>query len=244
MKQSFLLNIVVPVYNEEAVLKKFLSVLKKSVLRYNYEIIFVDDGSEDNSLKILLGFLENDELIKVVKLKRNFGQQNAIYAGLCYAKGDCVVVLDADLQDPPHYIQQMIEKWSEGYKIVFAQRKSRNDNLIKKITAYFFYRIYKLFINRRAFLDTGDFYLLDKKVIKNLIDVPESRFFLRGMIAKLAFPTTRVLVDREVRHLGKTKYSTIKMIKLAFYAFWQMSTKTKGKSGKDFIETIIYASKN
>lgn len=243
MKQPFLLNIIVPVYNEEAVLERFFSTLKKSIFKYNYKIIFIDDGSTDHSLELLMGFLAKDKSIEIIKLKRNFGQQNAIYTGLTCAKGDCAVVLDADLQDPPRYICDMVEKWQEGHKIVFAQRKSRSDNLIKKITAYFFYRGYKLLINRNSYLDTGDFYLLDKKVISNVVSIPESRFFLRGTIAKEALGSTSILVDRDPRILGKTKYSTKKMLKLAFHAFLQSKIKTKKKSKTDFIEKIFYASK-
>lgn len=242
MNQTFLLSIIVPIFNEEDILKKFFPTLKESISEYNYEIIFVDDGSKDSSLKLLRTFLKNDRTIKIIKLKRNFGQQNAIYTGLCCAIGDCAVVLDADLQDPPHYIRQMILEWQKGNKIVFAQRKSRDDNFIKKMCAYLFYRIYKLIINNKAYPDTGDFYLIDKKVLKNIINIPESRFFLRGIIARETSTKTSILIHRKARCLGKTKYSTKKMLKLAFHAFCQPKLKTRKKEAKDFIDKIIYES--
>lgn len=244
MKQSFLLSIIVPVHNEEACIKQFFLILKKNTSMYDCEIIFVDDGSTDNSLNLLLDFLKKDRLVKIVKLKKNFGQQIAIFSGLDCAKGDCAIVLDADLQDPPRFIRPMVVKWQKGYKIVFAQRKSRKDAILKKMTAYIFYRVYKLIANKEAYMDTGDFYLLDKKVVKNIINIPESRFFLRGIIAKETLPKTTVSIYRENRLLGETKYSTKKMLRLAFDALLQSKMRTKEKFENNFIEKIFYDHKN
>lgn len=243
-REKLFLSIVVPLYNEKAVLKKFFSTLIKNISRYNYEIIFVDDGSCDSSLEILLLLSVNNKSIKIVKLKRNLGQQIAICTGLKHARGDCVIVLDADLQDPPHYIHQMISKWREGYKIVFAQRVARKDNFVKQISAFIFYRLYKFFVNRKALLDVGDFYLLDKEVVKNILESKQARYFLRGTIAKQPLLHTQILIIREARLLGKTKYSVIKMLKLAICAFLQANIKQVTALETDYVEQVIYESKN
>ena len=214
MKSS--IDIIIPIYNEEETIPLLIDRLEK--LRtansdYHFNLICVDDGSRDRSLAILRPLLqENDQLIC---LSRNFGHQIALTAGLDYSTADAAVIIDADLQDPPEVIPDLIARWHEGFQIVYAQRRSRVDSTFKKWTAYVYYRLLNVLATVDIPPDTGDFRLLDREVVTALQNYPERNRFLRGIIASLGFKQTSVLFDRQPRQLGETKYPFSKMLKFA-----------------------------
>lgn len=214
MKPS--VDIIIPIYNEEEsipLLLDRLERLKAAHPDYDFNLICVDDGSRDGSVEKLRSLLKpNDQLIC---LSRNFGHQIALTAGLDHSTADATVIIDADLQDPPEVIPDLIARWQEGFQIVYAQRRSRVDSSFKKMTAYTFYRLLNLLATVEIPPDTGDFRLLDKVVVEALHNYPERNRFLRGIIASLGFKQTSVLFDRQPRSLGETKYPLSKMVKFA-----------------------------
>jgi dolichol-phosphate mannosyltransferase len=214
---KFIISLVLPVYNESKnireLYKRCCEVLKKY---QNLEIIFIDDGSTDNSFELITEIAQkNRKNIKVIRFSRNFGHQIAITAGIDYASGDVVIIMDSDFQDPPEIIPEMIKKWEEGYEIVYAKRRKRKDSLLKKLTAYLFYRLLQKMANLNIPVDVGDFRLMDKKVVNALRQMREHSRFMRGLTSWVGFKQTHVLFDRNERKYGKTSYSFIKMIKFA-----------------------------
>lgn len=212
------LSIVVPVYNEEKSIRLMYDRLLASVtvISHNFEIIFVNDGSRDNSFLELLKLSKEDTRIKYINFSRNFGHQIAVTAGLDLSKGDAVVIIDGDLQDPPEVIPEMYAKHKEGFEVVYGQRlKRKGESFFKKITAKYFYRILKKITSVNIPIDTGDFRLIDRKIVNDLKNMPEQNKFLRGQIAWLGYRQTSVFFERDERKFGETGYPFSKMLKFA-----------------------------
>lgn len=216
--KSMEISIVVPLYNEEKNIRLMHDRLVSSILKItsNFEIIYVNDGSNDNSFLELLKLSNEDERVKYINFSRNFGHQIAVTAGLDYSKGAAVVIIDGDLQDPPEVIPEMYALYKEGFEVVYGQRlKRKGDNFFKKITAKYFYRILKKITSINIPLDTGDFRLIDQKIVKDLKNMPEQNKFLRGQIAWLGYRQTSVFFERDERKFGETGYPFSKMLKFA-----------------------------
>lgn len=221
-------SIVVPMYNEEEVVKETSKRLKAVMESsgVSYEIIYVNDGSRDKTVDILQEICEQDNSLKLINFSRNFGHQIAITAGMDYASGDCIVVIDGDLQDPPEVILKMIEKWREGYEVVYGKRLERKgDTFFKKISAAAFYRLLRSMTDVDIPVDTGDFRLIDRKVCDELKRIHEKNRYIRGLISWLGFRQTAVEFVREERFAGVTKYPLKKMIRFAFDAITSFSYK-------------------
>ena len=216
--KSLEISIVIPLYNEEKNIRLMYDRLVSSILKItsNFEIIYVNDGSKDNSFLELVKLSKEDERVKYINFSRNFGHQIAVTAGLDYSKGAAVVIIDGDLQDPPEVIPEMYAKHKEGFEVVYGQRlKRKGDNFFKKITAKYFYRILKKITSINIPLDTGDFRLINQKIVKDLKNMPEQNKFLRGQIAWLGYRQTSVFFERDERKFGETGYPFSKMLKFA-----------------------------
>ena len=223
---NFLLSIIIPVFNEEKNVVPLLKRLIPSIKKNQYEIIFVDDGSSDKTDYVIKKQIEKNKNIKLISFNRNFGHQMALSAGYKNAKGDVVISLDADLQDPPEIITQMIEKWEKGAKIVYAKREKREvDGFFKKQTAQIFYKFINLLSDTPIPTDVGDFRLLDKEIVSLLNNLPEQSRFLRGLVAWGNYPTEYVFFEREKRHTGVTHYGLLKMMNFALEGITSFSTK-------------------
>lgn len=221
-------SVVVPVYNEEEVVKECYFRLKYVMDSTNepYEIIFVNDGSKDNTYKIVSEICENDKNVKCIDFSRNFGHQLAITAGMNYAIGQAIVVIDADLQDPPEVILEMLKKWKEGYQVVYGKRlKRKGETVFKRVTAKAFYRVLRKLTEVDIPVDAGDFRLIDRRVCDALNKINEKNRYVRGIISWLGFKTTYVEFEREKRFAGETKYPLKKMIKFATDAIISFSYK-------------------
>lgn len=214
-------SIVIPVFNEEAVLPLLMRRLDLLLgeLREPVEAIIVDDGSTDSSPIVLQALVARDPRYRYIGLSRNFGHQVAITAGMDAAEGKAIIVMDADLQDPPEVVQQLIAKWQEGYDVVYARRLSRaGESPFKRSTAHLFYRMLSRIASVHIPADVGDFRLIDRKVLDALREMPERDRFVRGMIAWLGFRQTEVAFHRQERIAGETKYPLFKMVRLAMNA--------------------------
>ncbi len=221
-------SVIVPMYNEELVIEHTYERLKETMDEAGepYELIFVNDGSKDRTVELVNLIAECDPNVRLVDFSRNFGHQIAISAGMDYAKGDAVVVIDADLQDPPSVILAMIEKWKEGYEVVYGRRlKRKGETLFKKLTAKAFYRLLRSMTNVDIPLDTGDFRLIDRKVCDVLRGLKEKNRFVRGLISWIGFRQTSVEYVREERFAGETKYPLKKMISFALDGITSFSYK-------------------
>ena len=228
MSNKVVYSIIVPLYNEELVIYESYRRLKKVMdcANENYEIIFVNDGSRDKTRDKVEEICESDEKIKLINFSRNFGHQAAITAGMDLALGDAVVVIDADLQDPPEVILKMIEKWKEGYEVVYGKRiKREGETLFKKATAKMYYRLLKSMTSVDVPVDTGDFRLIDRKVCDALISLPEKNRYVRGLVSWVGYKQTCVEFTRQERFAGDTKYPLKKMIKFAFDGITSLSYK-------------------
>lgn len=211
-------SIIAPFFNEECVLMEFYKRISGifTDLGETFEIVFIDDGSSDDSLKIIRSISKKDSRVKVISLSRNFGHQIAITAGIDYAEGDAVVIIDVDLQDPPEVIPELISSWKQGYEVVFAVRKSRQgESLLKLVAASIFYRFMRLIVSINIPVDTGDFRLIDRKVVLALRKLHERNRFMRGLSMWVGFKSVGVSYIRHQRFAGKTKYPVLKMIKFA-----------------------------
>ena len=216
MKPVF--SFILPILNEEETLAETYRRLAKIMdgLNAEGEILLVDDGSRDRSLEMMRDLRERDPRVRYLSLARNFGHQIAVTAGLRFAQGDAVIVLDADLQDPPELIPALVEKWREGYQVVYAQRTARQrEGPAKKLFAYLFYRVLRLLTNVDMPADTGDFCLMDRKVVDVLNALPERGRYLRGLRAWVGFRQTAVPFEREPRFAGQVKYTFSKSFGLA-----------------------------
>ena len=212
------LSVIIPIYNEEMNLvpmnNRIIAAL--SPLQLHYEIIYVNDGSKDNSLPIIMGLSEENASVKYIDFSRNFGHQIAISAGLEHAVGERIVIMDGDGQDPPELIPALLTKSKEGFEVVYAKRKKRKgESFLKKLTAKLFYRFLANITQIEIPLDTGDFRLIHRKVQKVLLNMPEQHKYLRGQIAWIGFNSTFVEYDREERMGGNTKFTYGKMMRFA-----------------------------
>ena len=221
-----MISIVLPIYNEEAGLASFVSELSLELTKTseNAEVIFVNDGSKDNSLTLIKRLCEENKDFKYIDLSRNFGHQIAVSAGIDYAKGDKIMLIDSDGQDPPAVMHQMLAKMEEGYDVVYAQRIKRADeSALKKLTAKFFYKFLNKITSIEIPVDTGDFRIINRKVANALKQMPEKQRYLRGQIAWLGFKQTAVSYERLGRNAGETGYTYRKMIRLALDAITSFS---------------------
>jgi dolichol-phosphate mannosyltransferase len=189
-------------------------------------LLFVNDGSVDRTAELIEGFARSDQSVKLLDFSRNFGHQIAITAGMDYARGDAIVIIDADLQDPPELIPQMIEKWQEGYEVVYARRSKRNgETLFKKWTAALFYRLLGALAEVNIPLDTGDFRLIDRKVCDAMHGIREKNRFVRGLISWVGFRQIAIEYVREERYAGETKYPLKKMLRFSIDGITSFSYK-------------------
>lgn len=223
-----LISIIVPMYFEEEVAEecynRLTSVARENNL--NYEIIFVNDGSTDKTLDILEEMAKKDSRVKIISFSRNFGHQIAVTAGIDKARGDAAVIIDADLQDPPELIPHMIKLWQDGFDVVYGKRKKREgESSFKLVTAKLFYRFLNNMSSVKIPMDTGDFRLIDRKVILELKNMPEHNRFLRGMSSWIGFKQIALEYHRKERFAGETKYPLKKMIKFALDGIFSFSSK-------------------
>lgn len=225
MARDFLLSVIIPVYNEDQNISPLLEKLLPIVKKYSYEIIFIDDGSTDNTVREIKKFTK-DPAIKLVSFNRNFGHQMALACGYQIARGDAVISMDADLQDPPEIIPDMVQKWQKGAMVVYAQRKNRDvDSYSKKWTARLFYKFINFLSDTPIPQEVGDFRLLDQKVVGYLNHLPEQSRFYRGLVAWGSFPCEYIPFKRDQRHAGTTHYTISKMMNFALDGITSFSTK-------------------
>jgi dolichol-phosphate mannosyltransferase len=228
MKRNVRYTIIVPVYNEEAVIQESYRRLTRVMESTGepYELLFINDGSEDRTAEMIEGFAEKNECVKLLDFSRNFGHQIAITAGIDYASGDAIVIIDADLQDPPELIPKMIEKWQEGYEVVYAKRSQRKgETLFKKWTAALFYRLIGAMAEVNIPHDTGDFRLMDRKVCDAMQSIREKNRFVRGLVSWVGFRQTAIEYVREERYAGETKYPLKKMLRFSMDGITSFSYK-------------------
>jgi polyisoprenyl-phosphate glycosyltransferase len=221
------LSVVIPLHNEAANLDQLFARLLPVLERLNltYEIVCVDDGSTDSSVTRLLELRQRIPALKLVSLSRNFGKDVALSAGFDYARGAAVVPLDADLQDPPELIEQMVVKWREGFDVVYATRRRREgESMVKRATARYFYRIFDQITDIPIPHDTGDFRLLDRRVVDVLVRLPERTRFMKGLFAWVGFRQTALLYDREPRNAGQTKWNYWRLWNFAIDAVTSFSS--------------------
>ena len=213
-----LISYVLPVYNEAEGIKHFHTELTSAVAQrpeFDFEFIYVNDGSADGSLRILHDMAKNDPRVRVIDFARNFGHQIAITAGLDYAAGEAVIVMDTDLQDPPRVSLEMIDAWLAGAEVVQARRRTRRDTPFKRATAHAYYRVLRSCSDVDIPVDTGDFRLLNRRAAEELRSFRERSRFIRGMVASMGFNQQELLFDRDERLAGETKYPMRKMLRLA-----------------------------
>lgn len=214
-----LISYIFPIYNEsgniDLLYKTILETTKPLKKTYDLEFIFINDGSRDNSLGKLYAIMERDARVKVINFARNYGHQIAVTAGIDEAKGDAVIIMDSDMQDPPKVSLELIKKWEEGYGVAYAQRRTRKDTFFKKLTAKWFYIILQKLADIEIPRNTGDFRLMDRKVVDELKKFKEHNRFLRGMVSYVGFKQIAVQFDRDERHSGVTGYPLKKMLKFA-----------------------------
>jgi glycosyltransferase involved in cell wall biosynthesis len=212
------ISIVGPVYNEEALIAEFCARMIEVLepLGEPFELVLVNDGSRDRSPEILRELHARDERVKVLNFSRNFGLQAALTAGLDYAGGQAIVVMDTDLQDPPEVVPRLIEKWREGYQLIYAQRAERaGETWFKKFTASAFYRLITRITNVKIPVDTGEFRLMDRKVVDAIKQMREYNRFMRGMSVWVGYRQTGITYERDARKAGETKFPLKKMVRLA-----------------------------
>ncbi len=221
MKKNIELSVVVPILNEQETILELYSQITKVMEStvYSWEFVMVDDGSTDQTPQLIRELAEKDERVRPVIFARNFGQQAAVKAGLDYTRGDAVIIIDADLQDPPEVILELIEKWKEGFEVVYAQRTEREgESFLKLLTAKMFYATIQRLTDINMPMNTGFFRLLDRKVVEVLNQLPEKSRFFRGLSIWVGFKQIAVPYKRHRRFAGKTKYPFSKMFKLAMTA--------------------------
>ena len=212
------LSLIIPVFNEEEVLRTSYERMREAMEKtgYPFEIIYVNDGSRDGSMKILREIAGQDEKVRVLSFSRNFGHQTAVTCGMDAASGDALIIIDVDLQDPPELIPDMVKRWEEGVDIVYGKRlKRQGETIFKKLTAAAYYRLLAWMSAYPIPLDTGDFRLLDRKVADVFLRMREHNRFLRGMSAWMGFKAEPIEYERHERFAGSTKYTLKKMLRLA-----------------------------
>ncbi|WP_282939484.1 glycosyltransferase family 2 protein [Paenibacillus sp. RC67] len=213
------ITILIPAYNEEAVLHQLYTRLNKVIdiiPNYNFELLFINDGSKDNTIDIIKNMRQHDKRISYIDLSRNFGKEIAMIAGLDYATGDAVVIIDADLQDPPELIVEMINYWEEGFDDVYAKRRNRaGETWLKKFTANMFYKTLQRISKIPIQENTGDFRLLDRRCVEALKKLRETQRYTKGMFSWIGFNKKEILFDRDPRAAGETKWNYFKLADLA-----------------------------
>jgi glycosyltransferase involved in cell wall biosynthesis len=213
-------------YNEEDALSIFFETVQPILERVtpDYEILCVNDGSQDDTLTLLLNYRLHNDRIKIIDLSRNFGKEQALSAGLDHATGDVVIPLDADLQDPPHLIPEMVQKWREDYDVVLAVRQDRDsDSLLKRVTATGFYKLFDLVSDTEMPANVGDYRLMDRQVINALKQLPERNRFMKGLFAWLGFRQAKVYFSRPSRAAGNSKWNTWKLWNFALDGIFSFS---------------------
>ena len=222
------ISIIIPAYNEEEALPFLFERIEKVINKiegYNFEILFIDDGSKDKTLELIKNKRENDSRISYVSFARNFGKETAMIAGLDYAKGDAVIFIDADLQDPPELIPKMIKLWEEGYDDVYAQRKSRKgETWLKKFTSKMYYRVLQSLTRVEIQKDTGDFRLLDRRCVNALRKMRETGRNSKSMFSWIGYHKKAIMYDRDPRIAGKTKWNYKKLVNLAIDGITSFTT--------------------
>lgn len=221
------ISIVIPFLNEQDVLPICHAKLKEILgkLALPYEIVFVDDGSTDKSVLLLTALIQLDPGVRVVRLSRNFGKEAAMSAGLAHARGEAVIMLDADLQDPPELIPEMVKAWQEGFDVVSMRRRKREgEGFAKRLSAYAFYRIMSRLSRSRIPADTGDFRLMSRRAVEALLQMPERCRYMKGLYAWIGFPTKVIDYDRAPRAAGKTKWNYFALFGLALEGITSFST--------------------
>ena len=223
------ISVVIPMYFEEKVVNECYNRTKNVLNKlssYEYEIIFINDGSQDKTLELLEKIAKNDNNVKVLSFSRNFGHQAAVTAGLKFTTGDAAVIMDADMQDPPEVIEEMVKLWEEGNEVIYAKRKVREgETKFKLFTAKMFYKMLNSLSDTEIPKDTGDFRLADRKVVDIINQLPEHNKFLRGLFSWVGFKQIPLEYERKERFAGKTKYPLKKMLKLALDGITSFSTK-------------------
>jgi dolichol-phosphate mannosyltransferase len=221
-----MISVVVPCYNESEVIDTLYERLTAAAATWHtpYEVIIVDDGSDAKTWEKLHSIATKDPHWKVVRFARNFGHQPAVSAGLAYSSGDAVIVIDADLQDPPELLHQFLDKWREGYEVVLAVRRKRKESLLKRAAYSLFYRILGRLSKVKIPLDSGDFCLMDRKIVDLLVALPEQNRFIRGLRAWAGFRQIGIEYERHARAAGETHYSFRKLLNLAIDGIFSFST--------------------
>ena len=222
------ITILVPAYNEEESLNALyerISKIMNEMSNYEFELLFVNDGSRDNTLKIIKELRQKDERICYVDFSRNFGKEIAMIAGLDYATGDCVIIMDADLQDPPELVPKMVELWEQGYDDVYAKRKSRaGETWLKKFTSKMYYKVLQSLTKVEIQKDTGDFRLLDRRCVNALKKMRESGRCSKSMFSWIGYNKKEIMYDRDQRFAGQTKWNYKKLIDLAIDGITSFTT--------------------
>ena len=221
-------SVLVPAYNEEKVLPYFyqkIRIIMDEHEQYKWEILFVDDGSSDKTLSILQNFRQEDKRINYLSLSRNFGKENAMLAGFDYVTGDCMIVMDADLQDPPSLIPQMLDYWREGFQDVYAKRRNRGkESLLRKLFSLLFYRILSSTTRFDVLQNVGDFRLLDRQCVNALRQLRESERYTKGMFCWIGFNKKEIVFDREDRAAGKSNWNFFSLLNLAIEGITSFTT--------------------
>ena len=228
MPEKKLVTILVPAYNEQEVLYMLYERLKKLMdenEKYDFEILLINDGSKDDTLKIMQELRKKDKRVCYLNLSRNFGKETAMIAGLDYCNGDAVVIIDADLQDPPELIPEMLKYWEEGYDDVYAKRRSRKgESFIKKFTSSMYYKVLQAFTKIEIQKDTGDFRLLDRRCVEALKSIRESQRYTKGLFSWIGYNKKEILYDRDPRAAGKTKWNYRKLVNLSIDGITSFTT--------------------
>ena len=237
------LSIVIPAYNEEESLPYLYERISKvinSLKAYDFEVLFVNDGSKDKTLELIKEYRKEDNRFSYVNLSRNFGKETAIIAGIDYAKGDAVVFMDADLQDPPEILPELIKYWEQGYDDVYAKRKTRQgETFLKKITSKMYYRMLQKLTNIEIQKDTGDFRLLDRRCVNAIKKLRESQRCSKSIFSWIGYKKKEVLFDRDARIAGKTKWNYKKLVDLAIDGITSFTTSPLRISTYVSIPTFI-----
>ena len=242
---SIELSVVVPVYNEEKNIEMLFNRIKENIPVSDWELIFVNDGSADNTLPLVIGLSHQYKQVKYIDFSRNFGHQHAISAGIENATGEYIVVMDGDGQDPPELIPELLEKAKSGFEVVYAKRKKRQgEGFLKKFTAKAFYRILRNITSIEIPVDTGDFRIIHRKIQAILKQMPEQHKYIRGQISWIGFNQTFIEYDRAERIHGTTKFTYKKMIQFALdgissFSTWPLKIATLMGFGVSFICFIV-----
>ena len=229
------ISVIIPIFNEQEVLPELhgrLTSTLSSLLNENYELVYVDDGSTDNSFPFLASLAQKDPHVRIISLSRNFGHQTAISAGMAYAAGDGVIVMDGDLQDPPELLPKFINKWKEGFEVVYGIRAHRKENILKRMAYLFFYRLLHKISYLDIPIDSGDFSIMDRSVVAILNNMPERNRFVRGLRTWVGFRQIGIVYERDKRFAGTPKYNFTKLLKLAYdglitFSFYPLQLSTK-----------------